>query len=170
MVPKGTRHTSVKSECKAPGAKGWQPTLKCRLPAGLGAFSTFRSKARACAMVITTTIVSLLILCLLPFAVSSSTTWAKRSDPIHVPLTRRSHKSRGLDDLAKAANNLRTKYNFQTVGSERKRGTTAAEPIINLVGSLKITLSALNDNVVDQQGDESYIGAINIGTPYVTNT
>jgi len=120
-------------------------------------------------MVITTTIVSLLILGLLPFAVSS-TTWAKRSDPIHVPLTRRSHKSRGLDDLAKAANNLRTKYNFQTVGSERKRGTTAAEPIINLVGSLKITLSALNDNVVDQQGDQGYVGAINIGTPYVTNT
>jgi cathepsin D len=94
-------------------------------------------------MVITTTIVSLLILGLLPFVVSS-TTWATRSDPIHVPLTRRSHKSRGLEDLAKAANNLRTKYNFQTIGSERKRGTTAAEPIINLVGSLKFTLSALN--------------------------
>ena len=79
---------------------------------------------------ITTTLLSILLFGLLPFC-ASTPTQVSRSDPIHVPIVRRAG---GIRDLAKAANHLRAKYNYQSVTSKRKRaGNTAAEPMINLV-------------------------------------
>lgn len=83
-----------------------------------------------CVTMIATKLFALLALGVVPFVVTSPA----RSDPIHIPITRRSNKGRGLHDLAKAANNLRAKYKFPTVLSTRKRaGSTVAVPIINLV-------------------------------------
>lgn len=93
------------------------------------------------------TFFSLLALGLTPLTASTPTSTG-RVEPAHFPIIRRSNKVRGLNDLANAADNLRAKYNFPTVGTIRKRaGSTAAVPI------------------VDQNADSSYYGAMTIGTP-----
>jgi hypothetical protein len=82
-----------------------------------------------CITMIATTLFVLLTLSVVPFVAS-----AAQSDPIHIPITRRSNKSRGLHHLPKAADYLRAKYKFPTILSSRKRaGNTAAVPITNLV-------------------------------------
>jgi cathepsin D len=81
---------------------------------------------------IPTILLFLLALCVVPFVVSNPTSSA-RSDPRHIPITRRSNKARGFYGLAKAADDLRAKYKFATVRSKRKRGNTADVPIINQV-------------------------------------
>ncbi|KAF9805835.1 hypothetical protein IEO21_08924 [Rhodonia placenta] len=72
------------------------------------------------------------------------------ADPIHIPLTRRSHLSRRalLDRLPAAADHLRVKYGYKTAASRlSKRGQSANIPII------------------DQDYDSSYVGIVSIGTP-----
>ena len=87
----------------------------------------------SCTIMITTTILSLLVLSVAPSA-ASSPTLNSRSDPIHVPITRRSTKSRVSHDWAKTADNLRAKYNYKTVRSKQKRtGNTVGVSITNLV-------------------------------------
>lgn len=90
---------------------------------------------------IATTLFALLTLGVVSFAAS-----AAQSDPIHIPIIRRSNKSRGLHHLAKAADYLRAKYKFPTILSSRKRtGNTAAVPITNLVCHICIELNVLID-------------------------
>ena len=92
---------------------------------------------------ITTTLLSLLVLGVVPLVVVSSPTSTAQSDSIHIPITRRSGKARGVHNLPKAADHLRAKYNYQTVGSKRKRaGNIADLPITNQVGSIFMQSSA----------------------------
>jgi len=87
-----------------------------------------------CTTMIPATLFSLLAFGLVPFTASTPTS-SSRGEPAHFPITRRSLKARGLNDLASAADNLRAKYNFPTVGAKQKRaGTTAAVSLVNQVG------------------------------------
>ena len=90
---------------------------------------------------IATTLFVLLTLGVVPIVAS-----AARADQIHIPITRRLNKGRGLHHLAEAADNLRAKYKFPTVLSSRKRaGSTAAVPITNLVFHICIQSNVLID-------------------------
>lgn len=73
--------------------------------------------------------------------------------PIHFPLTRRStttSKTRTREDIRKAADFMRLKYNYAPMsdaGKARKRGNTA------------------NIQTTNSDGDASYFATINVGTP-----
>jgi hypothetical protein len=88
---------------------------------------------------ISTIFLLFLALCVVPFILSNPTSSAG-SDPRHITITRRSTKARGLDGLAKAADDLRAKYKFATVRSKRKRGNTVDVPIINQVCHHRATI------------------------------
>jgi hypothetical protein len=79
-----------------------------------------------------TALLSLLGLAVLPFTLSTSPPWT-RSDSIHIPITRRSNRARGLQDLAMAADHLRAKYNFTTRWKGKRAGTVVDVPITNEV-------------------------------------
>lgn len=95
---------------------------------------------------IPTTLFSLLALGWFPFTTSNPTS-SRRAEPAHFPLTRRSNKARGFNDLANAADHLRAKYNFPTVGTKQKRAGTTDVSMVN------------------QNTDSSYFGSMSIGTP-----
>ncbi|KAJ7467054.1 aspartic peptidase A1 [Mycena latifolia] len=71
------------------------------------------------------------------------------ADPIHIPITRRSGWSTHSDHLA-AADFVRSRYGYSTPSSTKRMQRRA---------------SAQSLNFVNQQGDSSYFGTVNIGTP-----
>jgi hypothetical protein len=95
------------------------------------------------------TLLSLLILGLLPL-IASNPAPSRRDEPAHFSISRRSIKSRSVDDFARAADNLRQKYNYSPLGGKRKRaGNTAAVSITNQVRhSFSWHLKHTNDHTV----------------------
>jgi cathepsin D len=73
------------------------------------------------------------------------------ADPLHFSINRRAVGKRDLDYYAAAADRLRGKYGY-------------AQPAVASRGPRK-RASAANIAIVNQRGDSSYYGAINVGTP-----
>ncbi|KAJ6625352.1 aspartyl protease [Mycena sp. CBHHK59/15] len=74
------------------------------------------------------------------------------ADPVHIPITRRSGRPRTYSDYALAAGLARTRYGFANTSKPSTKR-------MNRRGS------AQSLNFVNQQGDSSYFGTVNIGTP-----
>ncbi|TFK44231.1 aspartic peptidase domain-containing protein [Crucibulum laeve] len=72
------------------------------------------------------------------------------ADPLHVPITRRAPRAvHDLNYYANVAKHMQAKYypNLASSSAPRKRASSADIPVVN------------------QQGDSSYFGSVNIGTP-----
>ncbi|KAJ7233903.1 aspartic peptidase A1 [Mycena rebaudengoi] len=88
----------------------------------------------------------------LPLAVLLALPALSTADPIHIPLTRRNNRPRTPKDLWASAEQARARYGY---------GSAAAPP----GKRMDRRASAESLNFVNQQGDASYFGTVNIGTP-----
>jgi hypothetical protein len=92
------------------------------------------------------TLLSLFTLAVVPLVTSIP---ASGGVPAHFPISRRSNKARGPADLAKAADHLRSKYNFKPLGTKQKRaGNTAAVPITNQVRYILPRISCISNSSI----------------------